>query len=178
MKKLVFFLIIICYLFTCKHAQADLIKDFETLAMIFRSKSTNYSIKKNTTRKPHSKYWNHILKAGKKYKLDPYLIYSVIKYESNFDPNAVSHKNAQGLMQLMPDTAKMLKVNNSFNPAQNIDGGSRYLRQMINTFNGNLYKALLAYNAGPNNIVNGIYPRESKIYAKKVLNEYKKLKKI
>ena len=178
MKKLVFFLIIICYLFTCKHAQADLIKDFETLAMIFRSKSTSYSIKKNTTRKPHSKYWNLILKAGKRHKLSPYLIYSVIKHESNFDPNAVSHKNAQGLMQLMPDTAKMLNVKNSFNPAQNINGGSRYLRQMINTFNGNLCKALLAYNAGPNNIEKGIYPRESKVYAKRVLSDYKKLKTI
>ena len=81
-------------------------------------------------------------------------------------------------MQLMPDTAKMLNVNNSFNPAQNIDGGSRYLRQMINTFDGNLYKALLAYNAGPNNIANGIYPRESKVYAKRVLNEYIRLKRI
>ena len=79
-------------------------------------------------------------------------------------------------MQLMPDTAKMLNVKDPFNPAQNIDGGCRYLKQMISIFDGNLYKALLAYNAGPNNILNGIYPRESKIYVKKVLSEFKKLK--
>jgi soluble lytic murein transglycosylase-like protein len=178
MKNYPFILIYICFLFICTHAQADIVKDFETLAMIFRSKITNYNMKNSTTWKPHHRYWHLIVKAGKKHNLNPYLIYSVIKHESNFNPNAVSHKNARGLMQLMPDTARMLNVNNSFNPAQNIDGGSNYLRQMISTFKGNLYKALMAYNAGPNNIIKGVYPRESKIYAKKVLVDYKRLRRI
>ena len=178
MKNSIFILIIVCFLFSCAPVQADLVEDFETLAMIFRSKITNYSTKKSSDGQPHRKYWNLIVRAGKKHKLNPYLIHSVIKHESNFDSNAVSHKNAQGLMQLMPDTAKMLNVKDPFNPAQNINGGSKYLRQMINRFDGNLYKALLAYNAGPTNVENKIYPRESRLYAKKILKDYRKLKNI
>ena len=93
-------------------------------------------------------YWTIAQKAGHSYRVDPRLILSIIKHESDFNPNAVSVKGAQGLMQLMPETAESLGVINSFDPTQNISGGTRYLQQMIQRFHGDIYVALLAYNAG------------------------------
>jgi hypothetical protein len=90
-----------------------------------------------------------IHKAARKYNLPAGLLRGVIRAESNFQVKAVSHAGAQGLMQLMPGTAKELGVDNPFDIEQNIDGGARYLRKMLDSFGGDLKVALAAYNAGP-----------------------------
>jgi hypothetical protein len=109
--------------------------------------------------------------AAAKYSLDPLLLANVMAAESNFNPRAVSRKNAQGLMQLMPETSSRLMVKNPFDPAQNIDAGAAYLKQMLNRFEGNVELALAAYNAGPDRVVQygGIPPfRETQDYVRRI----------
>ena len=106
-----------------------------------------------------------------KYSLEEGLVHAVIKAESNYNPGAVSHKGALGMMQLMPGTARLLNVDNPLDAEENIGGGSRYLRQMLDEFNGNLDFAIAAYNAGPNAVKRhgGIPPyEETRTYVKRV----------
>lgn len=108
--------------------------------------------------------------------VDKSLVKAVIHAESGYDPNAVSAKGASGLMQLMPNTARSLKVGNSFDPAENIRGGVRYLRFLLDTFKGDEALALAAYNAGLSRVAQygGIPPyNETRYYVAKVL-EYRK----
>jgi soluble lytic murein transglycosylase-like protein len=113
-----------------------------------------------------------VQKAAAKYNLPPRLLRAVIRAESNFEVAAVSRAGAKGLMQLMPATAKDMGVTDIFDIEQNIDGGAKYLRQMLDRFGGNIRKALAAYNAGPATVIkyNGQVPYpETRQYVKRVL---------
>lgn len=121
---------------------------------------------------------DNVQKAAAKYNLQPELINAVIRAESNFKVRAISSAGARGLMQLMPATAKELGVENSFNIEQNIDGGARYLRKMLDRFGGNVRKALAAYNAGPGTVIkyNGRVPYpETRQYVRRVLRFSKQM---
>lgn len=121
----------------------------------------------------------YIQLAAMNHQVDPLLIKAVIKAESNFDPNAISPKGAQGLMQLMPGTARDLAVNDPFDPVQNINGGTKYLRYLLDNFNGNVELSLAAYNAGPGRVTpKGAIPNipETQDYVAKVLQNYRSYK--
>lgn len=122
-------------------------------------------------------YDDLIMEASKTYGLSAALIKAVIKVESNFDPYAVSRVGACGLMQIMPETAKALGVINSFNPRENIFGGTRLLRRHIDEF-GSLKNALIAYNAGEQVAKGRIkVPKETREYVKKVIHHYQAYKR-
>jgi soluble lytic murein transglycosylase len=117
-------------------------------------------------------YDTFIEAAARKYGLATSLIKAVIRAESNFDPYAVSKKGAEGLMQLMPKTARDLGVLDSFDPEENIHGGTRYLKEMLTQFNGDLRLALAAYNAGPKKVEgrNRIPPiEETRTFVRRVM---------
>ena len=111
--------------------------------------------------------------AAQKHGVDSKLAMAVAQTESNFTADAVSPAGAVGIMQLMPDTAKMLGVRNSFDPRENIDAGVRYLKQLLGMFNGDVVKAIAAYNAGPDAVraANGIPDySETQDYVAKVVS--------
>lgn len=115
-----------------------------------------------------------IAKASRRYGVDTSLIKAVIKAESNFNPQAVSHAGARGLMQLMPATARSLGVNDSFDPEQNVMAGTRFLGDLLQRYNGDLDSALAAYNWGPGNVDKrpDRLPRETRDYLTKVKQHY------
>jgi soluble lytic murein transglycosylase-like protein len=122
-----------------------------------------------------SEFHNIVEEKAKKHNVDPKLVKAVISAESNWNPHAVSHKGAVGMMQLMPKTANDLGVGNRYNPEENIEGGVKYLKYLLDKFNGNLTLALAAYNAGParvekDNRVPSI--PETINYVKRVMNDY------
>lgn len=116
-----------------------------------------------------------VQETAQKHDMDPALVSAVISTESNWNTSALSRKGAQGLMQLVPQTAQKLGVFNAWDPQQNIDGGVRYLHMLLDRYNGDVPKALAAYNAGPNAVDRwgGVpnYP-ETREYVRKVTHSY------
>ncbi len=120
-----------------------------------------------------------IAAASDKHDLDADLIHSVIRAESDYNVKAVSPKGAQGLMQLMPETAAKLGVRDAFDPGANVEGGTRYLRELLARYNNDLAKALAAYNAGPQRVeqYQGVPPyRETRAYVSRIIRDYNRKK--
>jgi soluble lytic murein transglycosylase-like protein len=128
----------------------------------------------------YERWRDHIRAAAEKYKLPEALLLAVMAVESNFDPQAVSEKGAVGLMQLMPGTARDMYVSDAYEPAQNIEGGARYLRVLANRYGGDMVRTLAAYNAGPEAVrrAGGAVPNipETQEYVRKVVALYEAFK--
>lgn len=150
-----------------------------------RASLTKYKIKKpasgvNISNGFITEYDRDIILISEKHKVDPYLVKAVIKAESNFNPDAVSPKNAQGIMQLIPATASDYGVDDPFDAKENMEGGVQYLKDLLDYFDGDLKLSLAAYNAGKGSVIkHGFtippYP-ETTDYIAKVLEYYKHLK--
>jgi len=129
---------------------------------------------------PNDETFSEIInEAARRHGVDPYLVKAVIKVESDFDPGALSSKGATGLMQLIPSTAKLVGCRDAFSPRDNIMGGTRYLRMMLDRFDGILDYALAGYNAGPGRVeqYNGVPPfRETRNYVTKVNHYYRQFR--
>ena len=122
-----------------------------------------------------AKIMGYIKNACDKYGVEEKLVHAHVRQESGFNPNAVSKAGAKGLMQLMPATARSLGVIDSLDPEQNIEGGVKYLKQMLDKYNGNTILALAAYNAGPGAVdkYSGVPPyKETQNYVKAILKNY------
>ncbi len=125
------------------------------------------------------RYDSMIIRVAKRHQVDPALVKAVIRAESGYDHKAVSHRGAIGLMQLMPKTAQALGVEDSFNPELNIDGGVKYLRQLMDQFDGDVRLALAAYNAGSKKVrkYRGVPPfKQTRFYLQKVFRYYRSYK--
>jgi soluble lytic murein transglycosylase-like protein len=191
MNKLVISIILICFTGYLVYAYPDAKKDYEfnelsldeynAMCIENNFKTITLAKKEGDTSKHQSSnsiisaYSRLINKKSDQYRIESSLLKAVIKVESNWNSKAVSHAGAMGLMQLMPTTADDLNVTNPFNPEENIDGGARYLRYLLDKFDGNLSHALAAYNAGPTRVKRhrGIPPiKETQQYVKRVLSIY------
>lgn len=128
----------------------------------------------------HASNLNELINSvSDRHHLDPDLINSVIRAESGFNPRAVSPRGAQGLMQLMPNTASQLGVPNAFDPKANVEGGTRYLRELLERYNFDLIKALAAYNAGPHRVeqYHGVPPYyETRAYVARIVRDFNRKK--
>lgn len=135
--------------------------------------NTAQAVSKPTDIRVKIKNW--VTEASAKYGVDEKLVNALIKQESGFNPAAKSSVGAMGLMQLMPSTAKGLGVSNPMDPQQNIEGGVKYLKSMLDKYNGNIILALAAYNAGPGAVdkYDGVPPyKETQNYVKSILANY------
>lgn len=131
----------------------------------------------NTVQLNTTDYADLISDIAKQHAVDPALVRALIHAESHFNPHAQSRVGAQGLMQLMPATAQELGVKNAYNAQQNIQGGVKYLAQLLTIFNGNIQLATAAYNAGPNAVqkYNGVPPyKETNVYVERVAILYRR----
>lgn len=140
-----------------------------------RPVSASHSYGKGSSGNP-ALYEEYIRQASLTHGLDPLLVKAIIKVESDFNRYAVSSSGAQGLMQLMPETARDLRVENPFDPLQNINGGTRYFKNLLNTYDNDLSLSLAAYNAGPGRVeINGSLPRirETREYVQRVIMHYR-----
>ncbi len=193
----IFFWFGLCYLLPAK---ADIYEYTNNDGMVYLSnvqKNSQYKVlisappepttEKETPPQPDKSVYNHVDKSSynqlikrvaRKYGLDSALLHAVITVESKYNPKAVSHKGAVGLMQLMPKIASQYGIDNLYDPAQNVQGGAQYLRDLLNKFNGDVSLALAAYNAGEIAVArngNRIPPyRETRDYVPKVLHFYRK----
>jgi hypothetical protein len=184
-------LIIFCFiLFTVTVASADIYKYIDENGVICYTdtpfgKKAKKVIKENTNSTPFQQlakidsrgatYHRIVHEKATEYNIDPSLIKAVIKTESNWNHRAISRKGAMGLMQLMPSTANDMDVRNPFNPEENIEGGTKYLKYLLKRFDGDLVLALAAYNAGPKIVEKfGLVPpiTETRQYVHKVLSLY------
>lgn len=131
---------------------------------------------RNPSRTYHRAEWDNLITdIALVNGVDPVLVRGIIEVESGYEPSALSPKGAMGLMQLMPGTASDLGVNDPWDPVQNIKGGTRYISWLLKKYNGNLEKALAAYNAGPNAVdyYNGIPPyQETQDYVRTIISRY------
>ena len=138
----------------------------------FRS---SYDIPSKFKHKKEHLFHPIILREASRHEVDPALVKAIIMAESGYNPNAISKKGAKGLMQLMPSTAQALGVEDAFNPEQNISGGVRYFKQLVNRFDGDVKLALAAYNAGSKKVIHyqGIPPyKATHYYIEKVFKYY------
>ena len=129
----------------------------------------------------YKKHSAMIRAAAAKYELDPTLVSALVAVESNYNENAISKAGAVGLMQLMPQTAYQLGVKNPYDPEQNVEAGTKYLRYLIERFEGNVTHAIAAYNAGPINVeeYGGVPPfSETRRYVNKIYSLYKGARKL
>jgi soluble lytic murein transglycosylase-like protein len=148
--------------------------DFQTLKDK-NSATTFYDMRSKFRCKKERRFHPIILQAAGRHNIDPALVKAIIMAESGYNPNAISKKGAKGLMQLMPSTAEALGVEDAFNPEQNISGGVRYFKQLVNRFDGDVKLALAAYNAGSKKVrhYQGIPPYKSThYYIEKVFKYY------
>ena len=142
----------------------------------YRAASETSAVQNAPARSTRSAFGGVIDAAAKRNELDPALLTAVIQRESDFDPRAISRAGAQGLMQLMPGTAKELGVTDPFDPRQNVEGGAAYLRGLIDRYHGRLDLALAAYNAGAGAVdrYGGVPPYpETQDYVRGILGAYR-----
>ena len=187
-EKIIFIIALLTFLTGWSLSFADIYKYVDENGVIhFTNTPENSQYKKIISEsKPQTKlkknvpntadYHQIVDNKSAKYNVEPSLVKAVIKTESNWDAAVVSQKGAMGLMQLMPSTANDMDVRNPFNPEENIEGGIRYLRYLLNKFDGDLTLALAAYNAGPKTVEKfGSIPPipETQQYVKQVLSIYK-----